>query len=83
MASPVYLKISYHNEEGKTIVINANLKKVSCIKDIILKDILASSAMVEEGPGKADMFDLDARKDEVRLVSYEDFEVVQLYNNCP
>lgn len=41
---PVHLEVTYHNMEGKSIVVMADLEEEKWIKEIILKDILASSA---------------------------------------
>lgn len=41
VASLVYLKVTYHDREGKPIIISATLEEANQIKELILKDILA------------------------------------------
>lgn len=68
VASPVHLKIIYHDMEGKSNVTSTDLEEARRIKEIIQKNILALSAEVEEGPENINMFDMDIREDEVRPV---------------
>lgn len=62
-------------------MINVDLEEARRIKYVILKNLHTSSEMVEKGPGKVNMFYLDMREDEVRLVPERDFEVVKLNDN--
>lgn len=81
MAFLVHLKIAYHDMERGSFVNNTDLKEARNIKEIILNEILASSAEVEENPGGINMFDLDTRVGKARPVPDGKFEIVQLDDN--
>lgn len=49
VASPVHMKMWYYNREGELIVFNADLDEVRRNKEVILKDLLASSKVTEGG----------------------------------
>lgn len=80
MVLPVHFKVAYHSNKGEPIVTNVNLKEVRHIREFILKYLPTIAALVEEGPEGINMFDLDAREEEVIAIPNSDFEVVQLYN---
>lgn len=42
-----------------------DLEEEKRIKEVILKDLLTSSAIIDEGLGKVYMFDLDTHEDKV------------------
>lgn len=60
--------MTYHDMEGKSTLTSNDFKEVKWIKEIILKDILTSSTLTKEGPKNVNMFDLDARENEVKFV---------------
>ncbi|KAI5438244.1 hypothetical protein KIW84_024114 [Lathyrus oleraceus] len=60
VASLVYLKVTYHDREGKPITISATLEEANQIKELILKDILAllrKKAKFEWTPDYEDWFE--------------------------
>lgn len=68
--------MTYHDMEEKSTLTSNNFEEVKWIKEIILKDILALSAVIEEGPKNVNMFDLDARENEVKFVPDGKFEAI-------
>lgn len=74
----IHLKITYLDNKGRLTTINVDLKEEKRIRELILKEVLASAAKAEEGSGNTNMFDLDTREDEVRPNPDDEFEYVQL-----
>lgn len=81
MSSSVLFKIAYHDMEERLVMTRADLEEARKIKEIIFKCILLLSAEAEEGPGGINIFDLDTRKDTVRLFLDNNFDNVKLVGN--
>lgn len=47
MASLVHVKLTYHGEEGRSGTVSTNRDEAKQIKEIIQKDILASTLALE------------------------------------
>lgn len=75
VASPIHLNIAYHIIIGESIMICIDLKVVRHINKTILEN-LTTLVVTKEGQDKVNMFDLNVRKDEFRLILYGEFEVV-------
>lgn len=70
VASTFHMKITYHDEEGISITVGANLQEARRINIITRKNILASNSR------SSDEFDLDAREEELRPIPDDEFESV-------
>lgn len=81
MDSPVHLKVVYHSNNGKPVVINTDLKATRRIWEVTLKKLLTISTVEEKGLGRVKMFDLDAHKAGVRPILDGEFKVIQLDDN--
>lgn len=55
VASLVHLKVIYHGDTVKPVVLNTNLKQERSIHEVILKNLLTSSVVLEEGSGRVNM----------------------------
>lgn len=84
VASMVHLNTTLHDGEGMLVSVTSEIGEVRQIKEIIQKDLLASTtaseveAEVEGDSGNPGLFDLDDREDEFQSVPDGDFESVQL-----
>lgn len=81
VASLVYLIVAYHSSEGKPFLINVDLKEGRHIKEVVLKYIFTFITLGKKGYVGVNLFNLDARKQEVSPILNEDFEFVQLDDN--
>lgn len=72
MASPIHLKLTYHCDVRKPIVLDANLRTTRCIQNAKLRNLFTTTAVSEEVHGKVIMVDLDLHKGEVSLVREEE-----------
>lgn len=59
MASLVHLEVTYHNDASKPIFLDANLATTRLIHDTILRDLLSTTMVSEEGLEGDKMVDLD------------------------
>lgn len=75
----VHLKVTYYDKEGRPSTININLDEAKRVKELIHKYVLAEGA--EKGLGNTNMFGLDTREDEVRLILDGEFEFIHLDDN--
>lgn len=85
MASPVHLKVTYHNIEGRLVIVNTDVDEENRVKEIMQKDLL-TSVVALEAKIKGDLWDpvalnLEAHKDEFRPVPDGNFEFAQLRDN--
>lgn len=59
VASSVYLKVPYHNDSRKQIILEAGLRIARRVHDDILKNIFTTTTMLEEPLKGVNMDDLD------------------------
>lgn len=69
------MKIIYHDEEGMSITVNANLQEARKIKRVISQNIFSSKSR------SCYEFNMDMHEDKVRHTPDDDFECVQLGEN--
>lgn len=81
VASDIHLKVTYHNNARKPIVLNDKLRTKRHICNDILRNLLATTTVLEEALRELDMVELNVRGDKILLVPNEDFEFVQLDDN--
>lgn len=81
VASLIHVKVTYHNNVKKLVVIHADLKAAKRIREFILKNLLTASEVSDEGLRIINMFELGVREDEVKPILDSDFEVVQIDDN--
>lgn len=71
LASPTYLKVTYQDEEWRSVIINVDLEEVGWILACIWGNILALIPEVEDEQMYTTTLYLDAREEEVRPTQTE------------
>lgn len=78
MDSHVHLKVTYHNDVGKPIILDANLRTTRCICDDILRNLLTTTTMLEEALEGVNMVYLDVHEDEIIPFEMETLKMFKL-----
>lgn len=68
MASLVHLKVTYHNNFGKPIVLDIDVKSARRTRNVILENLFTIISMVKEGLRGVNMVNLHMREDEVKPI---------------